>query len=46
MIKLTLQNVAGNTTIASKECIICHGWYFLDEGFKFQLDSVMGVMMY
>ena len=21
---------------ASKECIICHCWYFLDKGFKFQ----------
>ena len=21
-----------------KECIICHYWHFLDEGFKFQLD--------
>ena len=23
-------------TIASKECDICHYWYFLNEGFKFQ----------
>ena len=22
----------------SNECDICHYWYFLDEGFKFQLD--------
>ena len=22
-------------TSASKECIICHYWYFLDKGFKF-----------
>ena len=21
---------------ASKECIICHCWYFLNKGFKFQ----------
>ena len=25
-----------NKTSASKECIICHYWYFLDKGFKFQ----------
>ena len=22
----------------SKECNICHYWYFLDKGFKFQSD--------
>ena len=25
-----------NKTSASKECDICHYWYFLDEGFQFQ----------
>ena len=25
-----------NKTSASKESDICHYWYFLDEGFKFQ----------
>ena len=25
-----------NKTIASKECDICHYWYFLSKGFKFQ----------
>ena len=24
-----------NKTIASKECNICHYWYFLNKGFKF-----------
>ena len=23
-------------TSASKECVICHYWYFLNKGFKFQ----------
>ena len=27
-----------NKTSSSKECNICHYWYFLDEGFKFQHD--------
>ena len=25
-----------NKTIASKGCDICHYWYFLNKGFKFQ----------
>ena len=25
-----------NKTIVSKECNICHYWYFLGKGFKFQ----------
>ena len=25
-----------NKTSASKECDICHYWYFLNHGFKFQ----------
>ena len=31
-----------NNTIASKECIICHYQYFLDNGFKFQPDVCNG----
>ena len=27
---------------SSKECNICHYWYFLDEGFKFQPDVCNG----
>ena len=27
-----------NKTSASKKCIICHYWYFLDKVFKFQPD--------
>ena len=27
---------------SSKECNICHYWYFLDEGFKFQPDVCSG----
>ena len=27
-----------NKTSESKECDICHYWYFLDKGFKFQPD--------
>ena len=31
-----------NITSESKECDICHYWYFLDKGFKFQLDVCNG----
>ena len=31
-----------NNTSASKHFIICHSWYFLDEGFEFQLDLCYG----
>ena len=27
-----------NKISASKECDVCHYWYFLDKGFKFQPD--------
>ena len=27
-----------NKTSASKDCVICHYWYFLNYGFKFQPD--------
>ena len=31
-----------NTTSESKECGICHYWYFLDKGFKFQPNVYNG----
>ena len=31
-----------NETSASKECDICHYWYFLDKGFKFQPNVCNG----
>ena len=31
-----------NKTSASKECDICHYWYFLDKGFKLQPDICNG----
>ena len=31
-----------NKTSSSKECNICHYWYFLEEGFKFQHDICNG----
>ena len=27
-----------NKTNASKECMLCHYWYFRDVGFKFELN--------
>ena len=34
-----------NKTSASKECDICHYWYFLDEGFKYKPYLAMVVMI-
>ena len=31
-----------NKTSESKECDICHYWYFLDKGFKFQRNVCNG----
>ena len=31
-----------NKTSKSKECNICHYWYFLDKGFKFQPNVCSG----
>ena len=31
-----------NKTSASKECIICHYWYFLDKGINLQLEVCNG----
>ena len=32
------ERIAVNKTSASKECDICHYWYFLNYGFKFQTN--------
>ena len=34
-----------NETNASKECDICHYWYFLDKGFKYEPMAAMDVMI-
>ena len=31
-----------NKTSESKECDICHYWYFLNKGFKFQINLCNG----
>ena len=31
-----LQGIEINKTNTSKECDICHYWYFLDKGFKYK----------
>ena len=31
-----LEGIDINKTSASKECDICHYWYFLDKGFKYE----------
>ena len=31
-----------NKTNASKECDICHYWYFLDKGFKYESNFCNG----
>ena len=31
------EGIDTNKTSASKECMLCHNWYFKDVGFKFQL---------
>ena len=30
------EGIDANKTNASKECDICHYWYFLDKGFKYE----------
>ena len=30
------EGIDTNKTCASKECMLCHYWYFNDVGFKFQ----------
>ena len=34
-----------NKTSASKECGICHHWYFLDKGFKYEHIFAMVAMI-
>ena len=34
-----------NKTSKSKECDICHYWYFLNKGFKFQSVYAMDAMI-
>ena len=36
------EEIGINKTSTSKECDICHYWFFLDKGFKFQLDVCSG----
>ena len=31
------EGIDTNKTLLSKECILCHYWYFKDVGFKFEL---------
>ena len=31
------ERIDTNKTSASKECMLCHYWYFKDVGFKFEL---------
>ena len=31
-----------NKTSESKECDVCHCWYFLNKGFKFQVNVCNG----
>ena len=35
-----------NKTSPSKECDICHYWYFLNYNFKFHQMSAIDVMIY
>ena len=32
------EGIDTNKTGASKECMLCHYWYFKDAGFKFELN--------
>ena len=36
------ESIDVHKTSASKECIICHYWYFLDKAFRFQLAVCNG----
>ena len=35
-----------NNTSASKECMLCHYWFFKDIGFKFKDMFVINVIIY
>ena len=39
------EGIDTNKTSASKECDICHYWYFLDKWFKFQPYLCNTIMM-
>ena len=45
MIELMVLKVLMCMISASKECVFCQYWYFLDKGFKFQ-QTVMTTMIY
>ena len=36
------ESIDVNKASTSRECIICHYWYFLNQGFKFQLAVCNG----
>ena len=40
------EGIEVNETSESKECDICHYWYFLSKGFKFDQMTKMDVMIY
>ena len=40
------EGIDDNKTSASKECGVCHCWYFWSYSFKFQQISVIDVMIY
>ena len=33
-----LKGIDINRSNKSKDCLICHYWYFLDKGFKFMIE--------
>ena len=41
----TSEGIDTNKAKASKECMLCHYWYFKDAGFKFE-PHVINVTMY
>ena len=43
---ITDEGIDVNKTSESKECDVCHYWYFLNRWFKFQTDVCNGVMIY
>ena len=43
--RIDILGIDVNKTNLSKECDICHYWYFKDIGFKYQPFFVMDVMI-
>ena len=41
-----LEGINVNKTSESKDCDVCHYFYFLDKGFKFQRYVCCGFMIY